>query len=76
MFSEYKIIKKITENLSGMDEVHGEHLRRSRRGVADDEANSIGMSVGGEFTTPRPSKMVRPQYLDAESQMSCRRSRE
>jgi len=76
------------DELVELQSEHSTRLEAWRRGVADAEASSVGTSVDGEFitpvaaamsgidlTTPRPSKGVRPQYLDTESRTSSHRSR-
>lgn len=76
------------DELVELQSEHSTRVEAWRRGVADAGAGSVGTSVDGEFitpvaaamsgidlTTPRPSKAVRPQYLDTESRTSSRHSR-
>lgn len=80
----YKIIKKIkaknAEEVGGMDEmleVSGDVSRIDtwRRGIAEEEEQSVGTSVDGEFITPHAAALSRLNLNEVESKAPRRKHR-
>ena len=75
-FGGYKIIKKIREKQANEDpgmeemiEIGGDanRIENWRRGIAEEQAQSSGTSVDGEFITPQAAALSRLNLADTET---------